>query len=141
MADVDIIQSGRGGTIYYREGANVALFDWEFAGGNALALIFGTKAEAWDRAEVQVNAEKKVKAGSAEDARKILSQIQINAQAGPSAATAEGRLAPVSEAARATPAVSVAIMGVESTHGASTHAGCRHPRCGCRPSACRECGG
>jgi DUF4097 and DUF4098 domain-containing protein YvlB len=41
--------------------------------------------EAWDRAEVQVNAEKKVKAGSAEDARKILSQIRIDVQAEPSA--------------------------------------------------------
>jgi DUF4097 and DUF4098 domain-containing protein YvlB len=48
--------------------------------------------EAWDRAEVQVNAEKKVKAGSAEDARKILSQIQINVQAGPSAVRVETKL-------------------------------------------------
>ncbi|HKH48026.1 MAG TPA: DUF4097 family beta strand repeat-containing protein [Thermoanaerobaculia bacterium] len=45
--------------------------------------------EAWDRAEVQVNAEKKVKAGTAEDARKILSQIRIDVQAEPSAVRIE----------------------------------------------------
>lgn len=41
--------------------------------------------EAWDRNEVQVDAEKKVKAGNAEDARKIMSQLKINVQAEPSA--------------------------------------------------------
>lgn len=41
--------------------------------------------EAWDRNEVQVDAEKKVKAGSREDAQKILSQLKIDVQAGPSA--------------------------------------------------------
>lgn len=41
--------------------------------------------EAWDRNEVQVDAEKKVKAGSREDAQKILSQIKIDVQAQPSA--------------------------------------------------------
>jgi len=45
----------------------------------------GVTFEAWDRNEVQVNAEKKVKAGSAEDARKIMSQLKIDVQAEPSA--------------------------------------------------------
>src|SRR5262245_38845695 len=48
--------------------------------------------EAWDRNEVQVNAEKKVKAGSAEDARKIMSQLQIDVQAAPSAIRIETRM-------------------------------------------------
>lgn len=48
--------------------------------------------EAWDRNEVQVDAEKKVKAGSAEDARKILSQIQIEVEAEPSAIRIETRM-------------------------------------------------
>ena len=41
--------------------------------------------ESWDRNEVQVDAEKKVKAGSAEDARKIMSRLKIEVQAEPSA--------------------------------------------------------
>lgn len=48
--------------------------------------------EAWDRAEVQINAEKKVKAGSAEEARKILNQVQIDVQAGPAAVRIETRM-------------------------------------------------
>jgi len=48
--------------------------------------------EAWDRSEVQVDAEKKVKAGSAEDARKILSQIRIDVQAEPSAVRIETKM-------------------------------------------------
>lgn len=39
----------------------------------------GVIVEAWDRAEVQVVAEKQVKAGDAELARKAMSQIQIQA--------------------------------------------------------------
>jgi len=46
---VEISQSGRGGSIYYREGNNSASFDWEFASPPALALVFGPKSEAWDR--------------------------------------------------------------------------------------------
>ncbi len=45
---VEITQSGRGGSIYYREGGNEIAFDWEFAGGSAVALLLGTKAEHWD---------------------------------------------------------------------------------------------
>jgi len=48
--------------------------------------------EAWDRNEVQVNAEKKVKADNAEDARKIMSQLQIDVQAAPSAIRIETRM-------------------------------------------------
>jgi hypothetical protein len=48
--------------------------------------------EAWDRNEVQVNAEKKVKAGNAEDARKLLGQLGIDVQAGPSAIRIETRM-------------------------------------------------
>jgi DUF4097 and DUF4098 domain-containing protein YvlB len=48
--------------------------------------------EAWDRSEVQVDAEKKVKAGDVEDARKILSQIRIDVQAEPSAVRIETKM-------------------------------------------------
>ena len=47
-AEVTISENGRGGSIYYREGENTITFDWEF-GGSALALIFGTAAEHWDK--------------------------------------------------------------------------------------------
>ncbi|HYB75049.1 MAG TPA: hypothetical protein VED18_16875 [Candidatus Sulfotelmatobacter sp.] len=47
---VDITTSGRGGTIYYREGRNVAVFGWEFAVPPAIALLFGQNAQVWDRA-------------------------------------------------------------------------------------------
>jgi hypothetical protein len=45
---VEITESGRGGSIYYREGANQIRFDWEFGGGSTLALLFGDKSEGWD---------------------------------------------------------------------------------------------
>ncbi|HUL08377.1 MAG TPA: hypothetical protein VLV76_18775 [Candidatus Acidoferrum sp.] len=48
-ASVEITQSGRGGSITYREGANAAGFDWEFGASPAIALIFGPTAEVWDR--------------------------------------------------------------------------------------------
>jgi DUF4097 and DUF4098 domain-containing protein YvlB len=48
--------------------------------------------EAWDRNEVQVNAEKKVKADDAEDARKIMSQLRIEVEAEPSAIRIETRM-------------------------------------------------
>ena len=49
---VEIGQSGRGGTIVYREGAHEAVLDWEFGGGNAVALIWlrGSAAGAVARA-------------------------------------------------------------------------------------------
>jgi hypothetical protein len=49
-ATVDITTSGRGGRIYYREGGNVVVFDWEFAMPPAIALLLGPKAQVWDRA-------------------------------------------------------------------------------------------
>ncbi len=45
---VSVEQSGRGGSIRYREGSNEAVLDWEFAGGGAVALIFGPASEHWD---------------------------------------------------------------------------------------------
>jgi hypothetical protein len=47
MPEVTIEQTGRGGSIYYREGENTIVFDWEF-GGSALALLFGVDTEHWD---------------------------------------------------------------------------------------------
>jgi hypothetical protein len=38
---VVIEQSGRGGSIFYREGENTARFSWEFAMPPAIALLFG----------------------------------------------------------------------------------------------------
>src|SRR5262245_17697429 len=46
---VEIAQSGRGGSIAYREGANTVAFDWEFGASPAIALIFGPAAQTWDR--------------------------------------------------------------------------------------------
>ena len=45
---VEISQSGRGGSIYYREGDNTISFGWEFALSPALALIFGTETKHWE---------------------------------------------------------------------------------------------
>jgi DUF4097 and DUF4098 domain-containing protein YvlB len=52
----------------------------------------GVTFEAWDRAEVQVHAEKKVKTDSAEDARKILGQIRVDVQAAATAVRIETRM-------------------------------------------------
>ena len=46
---VEINTSGRGGSIYFRQGINTASFSWEFANSPALALIFGTTQQYWDR--------------------------------------------------------------------------------------------
>jgi hypothetical protein len=45
---VEITTSGRGGSIFYREGDQTVKFDWEFALPPALALIFGSTAQHWD---------------------------------------------------------------------------------------------
>ncbi|MBI3706467.1 MAG: hypothetical protein HY246_02080 [Proteobacteria bacterium] len=45
---VDIMSTGRGGSIYYREGGNTAVFDWEFAASPTIAVIFGPTAQVWD---------------------------------------------------------------------------------------------
>jgi hypothetical protein len=44
---VEIEQSGRGGTIIYREGENTVSFGWEFAMPPAIALLFGPSALQW----------------------------------------------------------------------------------------------
>jgi hypothetical protein len=48
-AEVIVKESGRGGSIYYREGDQSIPFDWEFALPPTLALIWGPKAADWDR--------------------------------------------------------------------------------------------
>lgn len=45
---VELIQSGNGGGIVYREVDNIIKFSWEFAMLPSLALIFGPSARAWD---------------------------------------------------------------------------------------------
>jgi hypothetical protein len=50
MATVEIEQSGRGGSIYYREDKHSITFGWEFASPPALALIFGPTSQVWDSA-------------------------------------------------------------------------------------------
>ena len=47
---VDISTSGRGGSIYYREGEQRIAFDWEFALPPAIVLIVGPKSDGWDSA-------------------------------------------------------------------------------------------
>jgi len=49
LGKVEISQSGRGGSIYYRETDNTATFDWEFAMPPALVLVFAPKSSEWDR--------------------------------------------------------------------------------------------
>jgi hypothetical protein len=45
---VDIMQSGNGGSIVYREAGREIKFSWEFAMPPSLALIFGPSVRAWD---------------------------------------------------------------------------------------------
>src|SRR6516225_7904699 len=47
-AEVKISDRFRGGFIHYHEGENVVVFEWEF-GGSVTALIWGAKAEEWDK--------------------------------------------------------------------------------------------
>lgn len=68
---------------------------WPLAANGSLSLknVNGDVTfEAWDRAEVQVNAEKRVKADDAGDARKLMSLLKIDVQAGPSAVRIETRM-------------------------------------------------
>jgi hypothetical protein len=48
MADVEIEQTGMGGSILYREDGNVIRFGWEFAAAPTLVLVFGSPAQGWD---------------------------------------------------------------------------------------------
>lgn len=52
----------------------------------------GVTFEAWDRAEVQLQAEKKVKAGDDAEAREILRQIRIDVVPGPSKLSIETKM-------------------------------------------------
>jgi hypothetical protein len=45
---VEIEQSGRGGSIYYRADEHSITFGWEFATPPALALIFGPTSQVWE---------------------------------------------------------------------------------------------
>jgi hypothetical protein len=44
---VEIVTSGRGGSIVYREGGHTVDFGWEFAMPPAMALVFGPSALQW----------------------------------------------------------------------------------------------
>jgi hypothetical protein len=48
QAEVTISERFRCGYIYYREGKNEIIFDWEFGGGGVIAVISGTNAQGWD---------------------------------------------------------------------------------------------
>jgi hypothetical protein len=45
---LEITQSGRSGSIYYREGKNTITFDWEFQLSPVLALISGPESKTFD---------------------------------------------------------------------------------------------
>lgn len=47
-ATLDIIESGRGGTILFQQGENILTFHWEFGGGKTLALIFVPDERRWE---------------------------------------------------------------------------------------------
>ena len=47
---VEIVTSGRGGSIVYREGSHTVDFSWEFAMPPALTLLFGPSAGQWAHA-------------------------------------------------------------------------------------------
>lgn len=46
---VEIVQTGCGGSIVYREGENHIDFGWEFANPPAMALVFGPSARLMDK--------------------------------------------------------------------------------------------
>lgn len=48
MGRVEYSQQGRGGTIFYHHGDRHIRFDWEFAGGNGVVIIFVPKPEHWE---------------------------------------------------------------------------------------------
>ncbi len=49
MWQVDIHEHGRSGIIDYREGANSASVEWEFGGGDVVAIVMSVSAAKWDR--------------------------------------------------------------------------------------------
>ncbi|SKB83638.1 hypothetical protein [Dyadobacter psychrophilus] len=48
MPVVNYVQDGRGGKIFYRNGEIAIGFDWEFAGGNAVVIIFIPEEKHWE---------------------------------------------------------------------------------------------
>ena len=42
------MQDGRGGSIYYTEGAIKIQFGWEFGGGNAVVILFIPETKYWE---------------------------------------------------------------------------------------------
>ena len=44
---VEIVEKGPIGTIFYCENSKVASFEWEFGGGNVIAIIHGGSAPKW----------------------------------------------------------------------------------------------
>ena len=45
---VEITTTGRCGKVIYREGRHEAFFDWEFGGGDVVAIISIGSADAWN---------------------------------------------------------------------------------------------
>ena len=52
----------------------------------------GVAVEAWDRNEVRIEAEKQVRAGSSDEARKLMSQIKIDVTPGPAGLRIDTRM-------------------------------------------------
>jgi hypothetical protein len=48
LFSIKIEERGRCGVITYREGPNLISFQYEFGGGDCLAIIVGPKQEHWD---------------------------------------------------------------------------------------------
>lgn len=69
-------------TVPLRPGSNLALRN----------VNGGVTVEAWDRGEVRIEAEKKVKAGSAEQARKLIDQVRIDVTQGAGGLRVETRI-------------------------------------------------
>jgi hypothetical protein len=91
---VEIITSGGGGSIVYREGSHTVDFGWEFAMPPAVALLFGPSALQWQhtmpwaadrRAEIFATVGEEVVRQKAPDGEFIVDLdtgiIQINSRA------------------------------------------------------------
>lgn len=48
-AQLHYTQNGRGGTITYREESICIHFDWEFGGGNCVAIVFVPTEAQWEK--------------------------------------------------------------------------------------------
>lgn len=47
--NVEIVTKGRCGRIVYSQGQQVASFDWEFGGGEVVAIIYAGTATEWNQ--------------------------------------------------------------------------------------------